>query len=158
MSTTSSGSRCPVMAGETNRNLTVLATGAARNSARSLLTFGAPVHRSQTADGRLLCLFTPGQVFGFETRKDSDLRGDYRRVFVVRCGRPGEVLSRLPAVHPGAHVLVSSTGKRGAERMAAMLAKLSAMDEPGAIPAERWQVLGARLVTGLPVEPEEFFP
>jgi len=146
------------MASETNRHLTVLATGAARNSARSLLTFGAPVYRCQTADGRLLCFFSPGQVFGFERRKDSDVRGEYRRVFVVRCGRPGEVLSRLPAVHPGAHILVSSTGKRGADRVAAMLEKLSGMDEPGAIPAERWQVLGARLVTGLAVEPEEFFP
>ena len=146
------------MASETKRHLTVLATGAARNSARSLLTFGAPVHRCEAANGRLLCLFTPGQVFGFETRKDSDGRGESRRIFVVRCGRPGEVLSVLPAVHPGAHILVTSTGKRGAERLAAMLEKLSAMNKPGAIPAERWQVLGARLVTGLPVEPEEFFP
>jgi hypothetical protein len=146
------------MASETNRHLTVLATGAARNSARILLTFGAPVRRCEAADGRQLCVFTPGQVFGFEARKDSDVRGEYRRVFVVRCGRPGEVLSVLPAVHPGAHILVSGTGKRGAERVAAMLEKLSGMDERGAIPAERWQVLGARLVTGLPVEPEEFFP
>ena len=146
------------MASETTRDLTVLATGAPRHSASTRLMFGAPVHRCQAANGRLLCLFAPGQVFAFETQKDSDVRGQYRRVFVVRCGRPGEVLSVLPAVQPGAHILVSGTGKRSAERIASMLEKLSGMQEPAAIPPERWQVLGARLVTGLHVEPEEFFP
>ncbi len=143
---------------ETQRDLTVLATGAARNSAATRLIFGAPVHCRQAASGRLLCLFAPGQVFAFETRTHSDLRGDFPRVFVVRCGRPGDLLSALPALRPGAHILVSGTGKRSAERIASMLEKISGMQESAAIPAERWQVLGARLVTGLPVEPEEFFP
>lgn len=141
---------------DTETGLTVLTIGDAGKRVQTRLIFGAPVRRILGDRGSSVCVFSAGQVFGFVARKAGDARGHSERVFVVLCGRPGEELSVLPAVRPGAHILVSAAGPVQVPRVVGMLASLSERCDLTAFPAEKWRVLGTRLVTGFPVELDAF--
>ncbi len=155
---TSSGFHSRVMGIEGGRNLTVLTTGAVDRSIRVELIFGEPVRRLDLGGSRSISAFAPGQVFGFSVSGTGDVSGQGQRVFVVLCGMPGEELCSVPAVRPAAHVLLSAAGKVQVPRVLSLLERLSERGDLNAVSAERWRVLGTRLVTGFPVEFDAFAP
>lgn len=140
------------------RNLTVLTTGAVDRSIEVELLFGVPVRRLDASWSRSICAFAPGQVFGFSVSGTGDVSGQGQRVFVVLCGVPGEELSSVPALRPGVHVLLSGAGKVQVPRVLSLLGRLSERGDLNAVSAERWRVLGARLMTGFAVESDAFAP
>lgn len=143
---------------EGSRNLTVLTTGTIDRSIEVELLFGVPARRLDARGNRAICAFAPGQVLGFAVSGTGDVSRRGQRVFIVLCGVPGEELSSVPAVRPGVHVLLSAAGKVQAPRILSLLGELSERGDLNAVSAEKWRVLGTRLMTGLPVELDEFVP
>lgn len=145
------------MATENIKFLTVLTTGAANSKIRADLMFGAPVWSGRSDEGGHSFAFRPGQVFGYHIRNAGDPGSDPSRVFVVMAGRPGETFSAVPAIRPGAHILMSAAGKVHTMRAVRVLRNLMQQHDPLSISAEKWRVLGSRIVTEIPVDLEEFF-
>lgn len=155
---TSSGFHSRAMGIEGTKNLTVLTTGAVDRSIEAELIFGVPVRRLNVGGGGMICAFAPGQVFGFSVTGTGNVSGRGERIFVVLCGMPGEELSSVPAILPGVHVLLSAAGKVQVPRVLSLLGGLSERGDLNTVAAERWRVLGTRLMTGFPVEFDAIAP
>ena len=80
------------------------------------LRFGQPVSGGRKDGGRAIQHFAPGQIFGFVRWRGDEYGTQIWRVVVAQAGRPGERLTRIPGVSPGAHLLLHAFGKTHAKR------------------------------------------
>ena len=135
--------------------MTLLLTGCPGRLPASRLIFGAPFQQVSVGGEGSFLLFRPGDIFGLEVDRNAGDGAADRQFFVARAGRAGDVLAALPAVRPGALILLAAVEKRSAARFAELLQRVSDHRRLASVTAERWQVLASRLLTGLPLEPEE---
>ena len=69
--------------------------------------------------------FNPSQVFGFVRWRGDQYGTQTWRVVVAQAGRPGERLTRIPGVNPGADLLLHAFGKTRAKRALRVIDMLS---------------------------------
>ena len=94
-----------------------------RGNDRSLL--GRPSKSVRPSEHREDLLFNPSQVFGFVRWRGNQFGTQTWRVVVAQAGRPGERLTRIPGVDPGAHLLLHAFGKTRAKRALRVIDMLS---------------------------------
>jgi hypothetical protein len=116
--------------------------------------FGAPV-AEHLIDRRRRCFdFAAGQVFAYVRWEAGDYGTELWRLYVLRAGRPGDILSRVPGVTPGAEVLLRLDGPGPVKRALAVVDALDAAGyDPAAIAPEYWRHVHNRLFARLPVRP-----
>ena len=85
-------------------------------SANDRLLFGWPVSSTNHSNSTALNVFETGQIFGFVRWRGDGYGTQTWRVCVAEAGAPGEELTRIPGIDPGAHLLLHAFGKMRAKR------------------------------------------
>ena len=118
------------------------------------LPFGNPRHWQELDRRRALAYFAPGQVFGYMRWEANEYGTRYWRFWIVRAGRGGARLLRVPGIRPGAEVLFDARGKARIKRALEAIDNLtaSAFDPANVAPAY-FQHLQIRVHTRLRVRP-----
>lgn len=80
------------------------------------LLFGRPTLSVRVSEYLEELRFNPSQVFGFVRWRGDQYGTQTWRVVVAQAGCPGERLTRIPGVDPGAHLLLHAFGKTRAKR------------------------------------------
>lgn len=102
--------------------LSLLKKGSHRNDR---LLLGRPTSSLRTSENQEELRFKPLQVFGFVRWRGDQYGTRTWRVIVAQAGRPGERLTRVPGVNPGAHLLLHAFGKTRAKRALRVIDMLS---------------------------------
>ena len=89
------------------------------------LLFGLPTLSVRVSENLEELRFNPSQVFGFVRWRGDQYGTQTWRVVVAKAGRPGERLTRIPGVKPGAHLLLHALGKTRAKRALRVIDLLS---------------------------------
>lgn len=142
------------MSAEALAPLTALVLRRRKAVRRDRLRFGEAVRVRRTGRGERTLWFPPGALFCAVSWR----RGAYGtaswRLFVARAGRPGEALTRLPGVRPGAEALAVF---RGVERVRRALRSLKELERAGLvlseIPPAWWRRFGVRVLESRAVAP-----
>src|SRR5690606_20208934 len=77
---------------------------------RDRILFGAPLQSRRTGPGETSLWLPAGAVFCVIQWHGDDYGTRRWRMFIARAGRPGDALTRLPGVLPGAEALADFTG------------------------------------------------
>ncbi len=100
------------------------------------------------------CGFGPGAVFAQLVRAASNRGRDEWRLALLRAGGPGEHLSRLSGIRPGAEILFCLTGKRQTQRALRILAAVRRLGIDPADVSPAWMAgVGSALAAGLAPRP-----
>ena len=89
------------------------------------LLLGRPIASMRGTEKREELRFKPLQIFGFVRWRGDEFGTQTWRVVVAQAGRPGERLTRIPGVNPGAHLLLHAFGKTRAKRALRVIDMLS---------------------------------
>lgn len=89
------------------------------------LLFGRPTKSLRASEKPEELRFKPLQVFGFARWRGDQYGTQSWRVVVAQAGQPGERLTRIPSVTPGAHLLLHAFGKTRSKRALRMIDMLS---------------------------------
>ena len=80
------------------------------------LLLGRPTLSVRVSENLEELRFNPSQVFGFVRWRGDQYGTQTWRVVVAQAGLPGELLTRILGVKPGAHLLLHAFGKTRAKR------------------------------------------
>ena len=89
------------------------------------LLFGRPTKSLRVSEKQEELRFKPLQMFGFAHWRGDQYGTQTWRVVVAQAGCPGEQLTRIPGVNPGAHLLLHAFGKTRAKRALRVIDMLS---------------------------------
>ena len=89
------------------------------------LLLGRPTNSVRTSSKLKELHFKPPQIFGFVRWRGDQYGTQTRRVIVAQAGRPGERLTRIPGISPGARLLLHAFGKTRAKRALRVIDMLS---------------------------------
>ena len=98
-------------------------------------------------------LFTLSQTFGFVRWRGDGYDTQTWRVVVAQAGRPGERLTRIPGVSPGAHLLLHTFGKARAKRALRAIDMLSDHHVLHEIAPAYWRHVHVQIARNAPLEP-----
>ena len=120
------------------------------------LLLGRPNQSVRTSEKQEELRFNPSQVFGFVRWRGDQYGTQTWRVVVAQAGRPGERLTRIPGVNPGAHLLLHAFGKTRAKRALRVIDMLSEAHVLHEIAAAYWRHLHLQISKNK--EPEPYDP
>lgn len=135
---------------------TILNTSMIRKSPRShnhRLLFGSP---DATPKSRLINTahrFKQGHIFGYVRWRGDKYGTQTWRVVVAQAGSPEERLTRIPGIHPGAHLLLHAFGKARAKRALRVIDHLSEAHVLHEIAPAYWRHVHLRISRNLVPEP-----
>ncbi|MEL7392437.1 MAG: DUF2840 domain-containing protein [Pseudomonadota bacterium] len=89
------------------------------------LLFGRPTKSLRVSEEQEGLRFKPLQIFGFVRWRGDQFGTQKWRLVVAQAGCPGEQLTRIPGVNPGAHLLLHAFGKTRAKRALRVIDMLS---------------------------------
>jgi len=87
--------------------------------------FGRPIDTKLLNEKSTIHCLGIGQIFGFVRWRGDQYGTQTWRVVVAQAGRPGERLTSIPGVNPGAHLLLHAVGKTRAKRALRVIDMLS---------------------------------
>ncbi|MDA4848887.1 DUF2840 domain-containing protein [Hoeflea poritis] len=118
------------------------------------LRFGKPDAKHNLDRRRSLVLFGPAQVFGYVRWRANEYGMQNWSIAIARARAPLQVLTRLEGIHPGADILLLTTGKARVKRVLAQLDKLEAAGfEPAEISPAYHRHIHNRILTSRSVKP-----
>lgn len=135
----------------TDRALTTVSVSWRQKKRNHRLLFGTPLRWVRLDWRRRLAVFEIDQIFGYERWTSGQYGTLQWNVFVLQAGAPGDDLTAVSGVRPGARILLSAYGKDRAKRAIAELEALRLVSPVDEIGAERWSVLGSRFMAGFPL-------
>lgn len=116
------------------------------------LRFGRPTERRQLDAQRERLQFPPRAVFAVLSQRDGSHERPARRLSILRAVTPGQALSLLPGIEPGAQILLDLKQPLQVERALGAIADLEqAGFRAEQIAPDHWVNLAGRIVSGLPV-------
>lgn len=120
------------------------------------LLFGSPSATCEPTFSNTAHRFRSGQTFGFVRWRGDSFGTQSWRVIVAQAGCPGERLTRLPGIQPGAHLLLHAFGKARAKRALRVIDLLSEAHVLHEIAPAYWRHVHLQLSRNL--EPEPYDP
>jgi hypothetical protein len=117
------------------------------------LLFGRPVDGQSASDRDSVHHFKTGQIFGFVRWRGDEFGTQTWRVVVAQAGRPGERMTRIPGVKPGAHLLLHAFGKTRAKRALRAIDVLSGTAVLHDVALAYWRHVHLQISKNLPIEP-----
>lgn len=117
------------------------------------LLFGRPSASSKDPSDDVDLLFTPSQIFGFVRWRGDGYGTQTWRVVVAQAGRPGERLTRIRGVFPGAHLLLHAFGKTRAKRALRAIDLFSDSHVLHEIAPAYWRHVHVQIARNQPLEP-----
>ncbi|WP_373008012.1 DUF2840 domain-containing protein [Hyphomonas sp.] len=141
------------MSGATEQTaLTTLTLTVRGKSANDRLLFGRAFHSRGLPYRGAMHLFEPGQVFGFVRWRGDGFGTQTWRVVVAKAGQPGEKLTRIPGIKPGAHLLLHAFGKTRAKRALRAIDMLSDAHVLHEIHPAYWRHVHVQIANNLPLD------
>ena len=122
-------------------------------SANDRLLFGRPVSSTNHSNSAALNVFENGQIFVFVRWRGDGYGTQTWRVCVVEAGAPGEELTRIPGIDPGAHLLLHAFGKTRAKRALRAIDGLAERHVLHEIAPAYWRHVHLQISQNLPLEP-----
>jgi hypothetical protein len=118
------------------------------------LPFGDPRHWREPDRRRALAYFAPGQMFGYIRWEANEYGTRYWRFWIVRAGREGARLQRVPGIRPGAELLLDASGKARVKRTLEAIDGLMASEfDPANVAPAYFHHLQIRVHTRRPARP-----
>lgn len=117
------------------------------------LLFGRPSASSKDPSDDVELLFTPSQTFGFVRWRGDGYGTQTWRVVVARAGSPGDRLTCIPGVFPGAHLLLHAFGKARAKRALRTIHMLSDSHVLHEIAPAYWRHVHVQIARNEPPKP-----
>lgn len=118
------------------------------------LPFGNPHHWQEPDRRRALAYFAPGQVFGYIRWEANEYGTRSWRFWVLRAGRDGARLHRVPGVKPGAEILLDTRGKARVKRTFEAIDELRAAGfDPEDVAPSYFNLLHVRIHTRCAIRP-----
>ncbi|MEQ9586426.1 MAG: DUF2840 domain-containing protein [Parvibaculaceae bacterium] len=139
--------------------LTKLTLTVRGKSANDRLLFGRAFRSRGLPYRGTMHLFEPGHVFGYVRWRGDGFGTQTWRVVVAEAGHPGEKLTRIPGINPGAHLLLHAFGKTRARRALRAIDVLSDAHALHDIHPAYWRHVHAQIASNLapdPYDPEVF--
>jgi hypothetical protein len=133
--------------------LTTLTLTVRGKSANDRLLFGRASHSRGLPYRGTMHLFQPGQVLGFVRWRGDGFGTQTWRVVVAEAGHPGEQLTRIPGIKPGAHLLLHAFGKTRAKRVLRVIDGLSDAHVLHEIHPDYWRHVHAQIASNLSLDP-----
>ena len=87
-----------------------------------------------------MALFAPGALFGLDIWERNEYGTTRWTFYVLRAGAPGEVVTHVPQVHPGAIVLLEAQGVTRAQAALRWLADIEKTLDPATLPGDSYRV------------------
>lgn len=142
-----------------SKSITQLSLSRRGDRGNDRLLFGRPKKAFRTSENQEELRFKPSQIFGFVRWRGDQFGTQTWRVVVAQAGWPGEQLTRIPGVHPGAHLLLHAFGKTRAKRALRVVDMLSEAHVMHEIAPAYWRHVHLRISKNKepePYEPEVF--
>jgi hypothetical protein len=117
------------------------------------LLFGLRYASSNDRSDVVDLTFSSTQTFGFVRWRGDEYGTQTWRVMVTQAGRPGERLTRIPGVSPGAHLLLHAFGKVRAKRALRAIDVLSDSHVLHEIAPAYWRHVHVQIARNKPFEP-----
>ncbi len=125
----------------------------AGKSANDRLLFGRAISSYIRSEFAATHAFNSGQIFGFVRWRGDDFGTQTWRVVVAQAGVPGERLTRIPGIHPGAHLLLHAFGKARAKRALRAIDGLAERHVLHEIAPVYWRHVHLQISRKLPLDP-----
>lgn len=122
------------------------------------LIFGIPAHAIDPEQSRGITrrtlYFRAGAVFAIELWQGASIanrgrqgrvRTRYQACYVVQACQPGDTLTRVPQIIPGARVLIKTEGVRRCKFVLAWIEELVRRCDPCVLPAEFYEIKSLRV-------------
>lgn len=115
------------------------------------LRFGAPIAEQISDRRRSTADFKSGQCFGYIRWQANAYGTELWRLYVLRAGRPGDILSKVPGVAPGAEILLCLDGAKRVTQALDAIAQIEQISvDPPAVAPDYWRHLHNRIFANLP--------
>lgn len=117
------------------------------------LLFGRSIISRRSALSAITYTFRRSKIFGYVRWRGDEYGTQTWRVVVAQAGQPGERLTRIPGVEPGAHLLLHAFGKGRAKRALRAIDVLSDSHVLHQIAPAYWRHVHLQIAQNLPLEP-----
>ncbi len=97
-----------------------------------------------------VALFAPGALFGLDLWERNDYGTTRWTFYVLQAAAPGEVVTPVPQVHPGAIVLLEATGITRAKAALSWLVELEKTLDPATLSVVTFSAIDFRLKSMFP--------
>ncbi len=134
-------------------NITALTLRVKGNKVNDRLHFGGSVSEVDQSRNKQVYTFEPSSIFSFVRWRGDEFGTQTWRVVVAQAGAPGERLTKIPGVEPGAHLLLHAYGKAGAKRALRAIEVLSDSFVLHEIEPAYWRHVHIQVARNLPLEP-----
>lgn len=112
------------------------------------IRFGEPVVERTLDRCRRTVSFAPGQVFALVRWQANDYGTVLSRIDILRAAAPGDTVSTVPCVRPGAEILLRLHGWPQVKRTLDLIAAIEAQEiDPCDVAPEYWRHAHNRLLT-----------
>lgn len=122
-------------------------------NANDRLLFGRPGKTEKLSSKSTLHVFERDQIFGYVRWRGDEYGTQTWRVIVAQAGSPGERLTRIPGIQPGAHLLLHAFGKARAKRALRVIDLLSEAHVLHEIAPAYWRHVHLQISGNLEPEP-----
>ena len=136
--------------------ITRLSLSPAGRRGNDRLLLGRPIASMHGAEKQEELRFKPLQIFGFVRWRGDQYGTQTWRVIVAQAGRPGERLTRIPGVSPGARLLLHAFGKTRSKRALRVIDMLSEAHVLHGIAPAYWRHIHLQISKNK--EPEPYDP
>jgi len=134
-------------------NITQLTLHIRGKTVNDRLLFGRSVDQSNAIKHTSIYHFETGQIFGFVRWRGDEFGTQTWRVVVAQAGRPGERMTRIPSVKPGAHLLLHAFGSPRAKRALRAIDVLVGTAVLHEVAPAYWRHVHLQVSKNLPIEP-----
>lgn len=118
------------------------------------IRFGAPVNERTLDRRRRVAYFAPGSIFAFVRWASNGYGTLVSRIDILRACRSIEPYSTVPAVKPGAEILLRAAGWDKVRRVLRTIDSVESLGfAPQDICPDHWRHIHSRLAAGLPPRP-----
>ena len=142
-------------AGINSGPITRLSLSRAGRRGNDRLLLGRPTLSVRVSENLEELRFNPSQVFGFVRWRGDQYGTQTWRVVVAQAGRPGERITRIPGVKPGAHLLLHAFGKTRAKRALRVIDMLSEAHVLHEIAPAYWRHIHSQISKNEKPEPHD---
>lgn len=136
--------------------ITRLSLSRAGQRGNDRLLLGRSIQSVRVHEKREVLRFKPPQIFGFVRWRGDQYGTQTWRVVVAQAGFPGERLTRIPGISPGAHLLLHAFGKTRAKRALRVIDMLSEANVLHEIAPAYWRHVHLQISKNK--EPEPYDP
>ena len=133
-------------------NLTCVQLQSCNDNLKHRLLFGAHERTIYLDADRQIAGFKPYQVFGYERWSEGKFGATQWSIIIGMSAAPGDTITQLPGIKPGAILLGAASGKVACKRLICAIERIQVMGCPTQIDVAGWRQITGRVLANLPFD------